>query len=126
MIDISYQQEDNIILVERSGEISVEDLIGYINEIDHDYRELKRVYILDDSRGSVWTFNHKHDYDRLFHEIDKRVRNFIRVYVALVVDNPHQTAKSDLFKLKTEKIKNYFFQFFSSRESARSWLKMNA
>ena len=125
MIEISYQQEDNIILVERSGKISVEELIDYINKIDQDYRELKRVFILDDTRGSVWTFNHKNDYDRLFHEIDKRVRNFIRVYVALVVDTPLQTAMSDMYKLKTERIKNYFFQFFSSRESARNWLKMN-
>ena len=125
MIEISYDQEENIIHVERSGEISVEDLIGYINKIDQEYRELKRVYILDDTRGSVWKFNHKKDYDRLFHEIDKRVRNFIRVYVALIVDTPKHTAMSDLYLLKTREIKNYFFRFFSSSEAAKSWLTEN-
>lgn len=125
MIEISYKEEDNIILVRRSGEIYVQDLINYINKIDQDFRELKRLYILDDAIGSVWKFNHKDDYDLLFHEIDKCARNFIRVYVAIVVDTPQYTAMADLYKLKTDKIKNYYFQFFSTPEAASSWLKIN-
>lgn len=105
MINISYNKEDNIILVERSGDIHIRDLMDYFKRIDEEYGEHKKLYIFDDTNGSVSKFDHRDEYILLINDMKKRVDHFQGVYVAIVADTPSNTALSDIYKMMTSKIR---------------------
>jgi hypothetical protein len=123
MIEISHNQTENLIQVNRTGEIQIQDVIDYIQRIDQDFNEQNNLYVLDDTRSSLSNYNHKDDYDRLIEEMEKCIRKFSRVHVAIVVDTPANAALSDIYKVMTNRISNYFFRIFSTPEAAKSWLK---
>lgn len=125
MIDISYNEEENLIQIIRLGDIYARDLIAYMNKIAEDYTEHPKLFILDDTRQSVSKFDHRGDYDAAIQVLKNHMHKFEQVHVALVADSPATTALSDLYKVMTANIRNYHYKMFSSREAARNWLKMS-
>lgn len=125
MIEIKQNKEDGIIHVQRKGDIFTRDLIEMIKRIDMDYRSQEKLYILDDTRGSVSKFDHRQDFEKMINELEMYVDNYERIYLALVSDNPATSALSDIYTMRTSKITNYYYKTFSSPEAARTWLKMS-
>jgi hypothetical protein len=53
MIKINYSQDEDIIYVKRFDEIDIQDLLKYVISLDQDFKDLGKLYILDDIRNST-------------------------------------------------------------------------
>jgi hypothetical protein len=126
MIGLAYNQESSYICIERSGDIFRRDLIDLIQRIDQDFKEQKRLRVLDDTGQSVSKFDHRTDYIQIINEIEKIVVNYERIYHAIVAETPANAALSSIYEIFANKIPNYTFRFFSSTDAAINWLKISA
>ena len=123
MIEIKYYPDENLIHVKRSGEVFARDLLGYMQQVDRDFAGHKTLFVLDDVRRSTSRFSAK-DYGKLIEALEKLLPGYTRVYMALVVDTPEETALSDIYASMTQNMENYFFRIFSTEEAASHWLGM--
>lgn len=122
MIEFRYNSEEDIIYLERSGDISLQDVLSCINSINQNFQSLQKLHIIDDLRHSVSTFK-KEEYPVMINELKKRVNRYNQVKHAVIVNNPSDTALTILFAMKSKSIENYSFKIFSTIEAAKYWLK---
>ncbi|MDF1550711.1 MAG: STAS/SEC14 domain-containing protein [Bacteroidales bacterium] len=122
MIEISYNNQEDIIYVRRVGEISSEDIFKYINEIDKQFENHKTLYVLSDTRGSQTLF-HQNDLVLFVAEIKKRIGPYKKVREASIVDNPYDTALGMMYEYIASEIDKFKCKAFSTEEAAKSWLK---
>lgn len=121
MITSKYNKEENIIYVERKGDISIKDLLEYIEELDYKYNDLKTLLLIDDLRNSVSTFL-GNDYSSIIKEIETRIKRYDKVKCAVIVNQPKETALSILYKMTSKSIDKYAYETFSTLEAAKRWL----
>ena len=122
MITISYSRDEDIIYVKRTDEIDIQDLLKYVISLDQDYKDLGKLYILDDIRNSTSKFEAK-EFPILIGEIQKRIIKYKEVRCALLVDAPFDTALSILYEDISRAVDNYYYKTFSTIESAKIWLR---
>ena len=122
MINTSYNQEENIVHMARTGEIHIAELFSQVQETVSNFKEMKCLYILDDSRASKPHFSLK-DYPDLSSKIRAGLEHFMEVRHAIVVASPMNTALGVLFEGIAEEIPCYSFKTFFSEEDAKEWLK---
>jgi len=122
MINTNYNQDEDIVYVERFDEIDLQELLTYIISLDQEYKDLGSLYILDDIRDSTSKYEAK-DYPVIIGEIQKRIKKYNEVRCALVVDTPFETVLSILYEDISKSVDNYNYKTFSTIEAAKSWLK---
>jgi hypothetical protein len=122
MIKTSYNQEEDILHMDRKGEIQIKELFSQVQETVSIYKDLECLYILDDARESTPLFSSK-DYPDLSKKISDGLVHFREVRHAILVDSPMNTALGILFEGITAKIPSYSFKTFFSEEGAKVWLK---
>ena len=122
MIHSNYSQEENILYIERTGEVPVQELFILIQETVSNFRDLKCLYILDQSRGSTPQFSSS-DYPDLVKRIGEGLVHFLEVRHAIFADSPMNTALGVLFEEIANELENYTFKTFISEASAKAWLK---
>lgn len=122
MIHTSYQKEENILHMDRKGEIKIQELFTQVQETVSNYKDIKCLYILDDARESKPQFSAR-DYPNLSKKISAGLVNFKEVRHAILVDSPMNTALGILFESIANKIQSYSFKTFFQEEAAREWLK---
>ncbi len=123
MINYHFDKEDNILKVNFEGEVSVQDIIDHILWLRNNKELPQRLKILSVTteakrsekvgRTELLTFLEEN-------KISLAQREFI--YDAFVISGPFETALGMLYK-ELNKIKNYKFNVFSSKEAAINWLK---
>jgi hypothetical protein len=124
MIEITYNKDEDIIYVKRSGEIYLLDLVDYAIRIDEEFNELKNLYIIEDTRGSITKHNQKDDFYLIINEVKKRIHNYHKVKVAIIVDNPGDTALAFLYERLSKEVNNYYFKVFMTLKASKAWLKL--
>lgn len=122
MIEISYNNQEDIIYVRRVGKITSEDIFTYINEMDRQFNSRKTLYVLSDTRGSETLFN-QNDLALFVAEIKKRIGPYHKVREANIVDNPFDTALGLMYEYIASEIEKFKCKAFSTEEAAKSWLK---
>lgn len=122
MIKTNYNQEENILYMDRTGEIHIRDLFSQVQETVSSYKEMKSLYILDDSRASTPHFSSRY-YPELSKKIREGLEHFTEVRHAILVASPMNTALGVLFEGIAEEIPCYSFKTFFSEEDAKEWLK---
>lgn len=122
MINTSYNQEENILHMDRTGEIHMKDLFSQVQETVSKYKDMNCLYILDDSRASTPHFSSR-DYPDLSEKIREGLEHFVEVRHAILVDSPMNTALGVLFEGIAGEIPSYSFKTFFSEEDAKEWLK---
>ena len=122
MIHTNYIQEENILHMDRTGEIKIEDLFAQVQKTVSDYKEIKCLYILDDARNSKPQFSAR-DYPALSSKISEGLVHFREVRHAILVDTPMNAALGILFETIATKIPSYSFKAFFTEEAAKDWLK---
>lgn len=122
MITTRYVKDQDIIYVERTSEIGLQEILAYIKSFDHDFKNFKDLYILDDFRDSISLFN-KGDYPIMIQGLEKRLNRYDQVKHAVLVHNPSDTALSILFEMISKVLINYSYKTFSTEGAAISWLK---
>ena len=123
MIEFSYNRDDEIIYVRRSGDVHFQDLIDYVLRLDNEFSDHSRVYILDDTRGSTPVHDHTNNYRQIAEEIKKRISGYAEVKHAVIASSPGNTALNIIFEILTSEIENYQFRVFSTLEASTVWLK---
>lgn len=121
MIKFTHIKEDNIIYVERHGEIVLEDIIKYVEDIDQFALDLEHIFILDDMRNSTTKFTIV-DNPIIIDEIKKRISKYVEVRCAVLVDKPFDTALSILYENLARSVDNYSYKTFSTKDAGKKWL----
>lgn len=119
MIRFNHNKEDNIIYVERRGEIVLNDIIKYVEGIDQNFQSLEKLYIVDDMRNSTSKLTVA-DNPIIIDEIKKRISKYVEVRCAVLVDKPFDTALSLLYENLSSSIKNYSYRTFSTKDAAKN------
>ena len=122
MIHTSYLEDENILFMDRTGEIKIQELFAQVQVTVSKYKDIKCLYILDDSRGSTPQFSTR-DYPSLSKKISDALIHFKEVRHAILTDSPMNTALGILFENIANEIQSYSFKTFISEEAARAWLK---
>jgi len=122
MIRTNYIQEENILHMDRQGEIKIEDLFKQVQETVSNYKKIKCLYILDDARESKPQFSAR-NYPNLSKKISDGLVHFKEVRHAILVDSPMNTALGILFESIANEIPSYTFKTFFTEEAAKEWLK---
>ena len=124
MFHIKFSEKEGIIYVQREGEITAEDIVGYIIELDEKFNHLESVLILekvDDSKSMLRSF----DQFNLFEaEITKRASKYKHVKNAIVVESPFEKAIIYMLQEITNRIKGYRIEVFPTEDLAMKWLKI--
>lgn len=122
MIETKYNQEENILYMNRQGEIKIQDLFLQVQSTVSNYNDIKCLYILDDARGSSPQFSSK-DYPDLSKMISNGLVHFLEVRHAILVDTPMNTTLGILFEGIANEIQNYSFKVFFTEEDGKEWLR---
>ena len=122
MIDINYVNEENILHVNRMGEIQIEDLFSIVQDTVANFSNIKCLYILDDARESKPRYSSREHPD-LLKNISDGLSNFQEVRHAVLVDSPMTTTFGILFEGIANELPHYTFKSFFYEEEARNWLK---
>ena len=121
MIKLTYNKKENIIYLERNGEIKLQDLLNNIKDIDQKFHHLKSLYIIEDTRKSTVDFKAK-DYPTIIDYIKRRINKYNKVRSAIIVNNLFDTVLSLLYEEMSKEIENYEFKTFYTKEAAKTWL----
>jgi hypothetical protein len=121
MIEVSYNPEENIIYSNRQGEITLQEVLSYIAQIDGEFLAQDELFVLEDYRQSSSNYEKK-DLPLIIDEIKKRIGHFKLVKVAIVVDSPSETVLGILYEEIARQVDHYYFRTFSTISSAKSWL----
>jgi len=122
MIEVNYNQKEDIIYVTRTHEVILQDLLNYVKQFDEDYKDFDRLHIVDDLRASISKYESK-DYPLIIEEIKKRIGQYKEVRIAVLVMTPQDTALSLLYEQIAQSVENYNYKTFSTLEAGRNWLK---
>lgn len=122
MISISYNEKEDVIHVNRSGFIKLEDLMGYVDRMDKEFSTKKSIYILDKFNDSKQDDGIFKGYEDVIAEVANRMMNFELVMHAAVINSPKETAHSLIFQSIARKVENYHYQSFSTIKAAKEWL----
>ena len=122
MIHSNYNQEENILHMERSGEVKIEDLFALVQDTVSNYKDIKCLYILDDDRNSEALFSTK-DYKLLGKRISEGLVHFREVRHAILVESQMNAALGILFENIAGEIPNYTFKAFFNEKAAIEWLQ---
>jgi cobalamin biosynthesis Co2+ chelatase CbiK len=125
MINLSYNAEENIVYLERSGTIYLQDILEIIEQVDTSSKDLTSLFLLDHVGDSTSAFD-QNDYPVLLEEIRKIVPRFKEFRDALVVTTPSNTALSFLYEKLDSELPNCLFKTFSTLAAAKSWLMDSA
>lgn len=120
MITFKYDQEQGILEVKYSGQITIEELNNYGEQIYKDKSLPRRLKILTDVSDGYYNINPSE-----FPELNKNLEIHLSVYehikAAFVHSKPRETAYA-LIISQENSIANYERKVFSTMSAARRWL----
>ena len=119
MIEYKYNKKEEIFYVKRYGEVSLDDIIEYINNISIQSLNYKSLYLLTDTRESITKFNIE-DFPFILSEIKKQLHNYEEVKDAIIVEAPLNAAFSTFFENMSNKLENYHYKTFSTVAAAKN------
>ena len=126
MISRDFNLRDNILEVTYLGEITIKQFIEYGNAIMKDKKLPRNLKILTDARNTTFDISYfkKENQLKLKEGMEKYLKHFTFISVALIHSTPKETAISEIFK-DNFKFDNYTQKVFSTKEAALNWLKNN-
>ncbi len=119
---ISIKEEAGIFYVTRVGEITLQDIKSYIDQFDKSFKHYKRLFLIEDANQAIPKYKAE-GLEEIHEEIKTRIGKYDIVKVAVIVNNPINTALSMLYANLSETIKNYHYKTFSTLEAAERWIK---
>jgi len=103
-----------------SGKVSLTDILKYNSRIRKNRRYPRKLKILSDATAVQFVLT-KEDLKIISERVKQMLNDYDAVYDAMILNKPKETAYSMLYK-GMAKIKNYHFQYFSTKEAALEWL----
>ena len=120
MVFSNFDHQKQILISRFENDINIEDITAYINatRLNKDYP--RKLRILTDSSKSNMILSPE-DLPKIVEANNNSLKEYTYIIDAIILENPHDTAISYLYK-EISKNKNYFFKLFSTYEAANQWL----
>jgi len=123
MINYHFDKKENVLLVKFEGEVRLEEVYRYIVEIRENKDVPQKLKILSLAEGSQFAQRlGKKELLGLLEENKKSLARRDYIYDAFVVSGPFETALGIYYR-ELNKIENYRFNVFSTKEAALKWLR---
>lgn len=120
MYNINFNKEDNLLLVDVSGEISNTEMIEFVRDLESYSKFTNKLYILQDSREMITKLD-IFDIPVIAEEFEKIVSNYQFIKHADIHHLPASTAYALIYQYNT-RFPNYKYEIFNTSQSAASWL----
>lgn len=121
MISFHFHKSDNILHVIYTGTIGPTDIIDFFEKLYSNKNLPKVLYIIQDEIEAQFE-----DSDVIISKaielINKIVKRYTFIHVAIIQTAPIETAYSMIFK-ELVKAPNYHIEIFYSKDNALNWLK---
>lgn len=122
MITFDYNKADDILYVQYSDEITIDELLNYISEVGDDDTYPRVLKILEDRRNGSFPFSIRENIKISKHAF-QFAKKYKKVYVAAVNDKPKETAYTiDYQRLLSKFTSMQTTRAFSTFEAAQNWL----
>jgi len=122
MINYDYNKIHDILYVQYSGEITIEELLNYISEVGNDNTYPRILKILEDRRNGSFPFSIRANIKISKHAL-KFAKKYKKVYMAALNDKPKETAYTiDYQRLLSKFTSTQTTRTFSTFEAAQQWL----
>lgn len=122
MTHIEYSETDGVLLLDRQGNVDLQEMLDVHFRINENYSDCKVLRVIDDISNSNLCWDHRTGHEAIFNNILSYIDGYELIKVALVVTAPLVTAKSFLYSSMATIHPKYIVQVFSSREAGRQWL----
>lgn len=120
MYNFNYYREDNLLMVDVRGEVSVADMIGSIRKLGQYRNYTDKLNILQDSRDMIPQID-LFDIPVIADELEKILDKYQFIKHADIHHLPASTAYALLYQYKTIS-SNYRYEIFDRFQSAADWL----
>jgi hypothetical protein len=123
MITCNFNYQTQILETKYYGDITLEQIVNYINETSGNRNFPRELKILTDASNAHMTFG-PFDIDAIVEANNNSLKNYNSITDALIVTNPNETALTFFFQQLSTNDK-YKINAFSTKEAAVHWLEQN-
>lgn len=120
MVYYVFDDEKNILNTQFEGEVSLKEIINYINSTRQNKKYPRELRIITDSRRSKMTFT-KDELTKIVNANNKSLKEYDNIIDAIIVENT-QDAVLSLFYQELSKADNYKFKIFTNYNKALDWI----
>jgi hypothetical protein len=120
MITQKFNPKTHFLEAVYSGNVSLKEILEYNYHIRKNKKYPRKLKILTDATEAKFILT-KEDLKLISEKVRLMLKDYDTVYDAMILSGAKETAYSVLFK-GTAKIKNYRFQYFSTKKAAVEWL----
>lgn len=122
MISYNYNKSDDILYVQFSGDISIEDLLEHITTVGSNKEVPRILRTLEDRRGATFNFSIR-DNLRIAQRAIQFAKNYNKVYLAALNEKPIGTAFAIDYQMLLSKFTSkQTSKAFTTFEAAQHWL----
>ena len=120
MIEFNFNKSEQILYVECSGKIEIDDMFQYVKKLGNDDTLPRKLLILEDARKSDVQFTEK-QIPELITKLEVILPKYKTISHAVIHSDPLNTAYAIILENKVEK-ENYRLNVFSTVQAAKKWL----
>ncbi|MBI9040898.1 hypothetical protein [Lutibacter sp.] len=120
MIHEKFNTTTNILETIYSESVTLTDVVNYIIATKNNKQYPRILKIISDTRNAVFNFSIE-DLNYIVVEKNNTLKKYKSLISAIIVDNPHNTVLTVLYK-ELAKTNNYKFEIFATKSAAISWL----
>ena len=120
MIQLNFNKSFGILEVTYIGEISIDDLIDYGEQLANNFSLPRKLLTLTDARNATYTFQPS-ETARMIKELENHLTLYEYMKAAFIQEKPRETALSVIIEKKVS-VSNYYHRIFYTRETAIDWL----
>lgn len=120
MIEFNFNKSEQILYVECSEKIEIEDMFQYVKKLGNDDTLPRKLLILEDARKSDVQFTEE-QLPELITKLEVILPKYKTINHAVIHSDPLNTAYAIILNNKVEK-NNYRLKVFSTVQAAKKWL----
>lgn len=120
MVFSDFGHKKQVLITRFEGDVNLKEITDYIDATRLNKKYPRELRIITDSRKSNMLLKPE-DLSAIVDANNKSLKEYTYIIDAIILENPHDTAMSFLYK-ELSKTKNYYFKLFSTYDAAINWL----
>ncbi len=120
MIEFNFNKSEQILYVECSGKIEINDMFKYVKKLGNDDTLPRKLLIIEDARKSDVQFTEK-QLPELVTKLEDILPKYKTIRHSVIHSDPLNTAYAIILDNNVEK-ENYRLKVFSTVQAAKKWL----
>ena len=120
MIDVSYNDELDVLCTHTGGELSIDEILGHYQEIRQNDAYPRDLKVIIDCRSTRLAVK-LDDVSCIIEAVKNTLPKYTRLREAILITEPYETVVATLFE-QNARFRNYHFRLFNSKNAALRWL----